>query len=221
MGLSSPPSPTRLLPPAPCSPMARGISGGQAKRVNIGIALVTNPRVLFLDEPTSGLDSYTANEVGGCLGAGALLAQLRRGPCRLAAAHRQPALACHAPAVPPSALTCLIPVCRAPLDPWPPQVMSVVKSLAGHGITVCATIHSPTPFTFNLFDRLLLLLKGRVVYFGPNGGFAAAQKRGRLVPLLRHGWWAVELPAPPSPPAPACPEYFHAQACASAAYHLD
>lgn len=49
------------------------------------------------------------------------------------------------------------------------QVMSVVKSLAAHGITICATIHSPTPYTFNLFDRLLLLLKGRVVYFGPNG----------------------------------------------------
>ena len=31
----------------------------QAKRTNIGIALITNPRVLFLDEPTSGLDSYT------------------------------------------------------------------------------------------------------------------------------------------------------------------
>ena len=30
------------------SPLSKGISGGQAKRVNIGIALVTNPRVLFL-----------------------------------------------------------------------------------------------------------------------------------------------------------------------------
>lgn len=29
-------------------PMSRGISGGQCKRVNIGVALVTEPRVLFL-----------------------------------------------------------------------------------------------------------------------------------------------------------------------------
>ena len=43
--------------------MARGISGGQAKRVNIGIALVGSPRILFLDEPTSGLDSFTSHEV--------------------------------------------------------------------------------------------------------------------------------------------------------------
>lgn len=95
------------------SDMARGISGGQSKRVNIGIALITNPRVLFLDEPTSGLDSFTANEV-----------------------------------------------------------MSVVKSLAIHGITVCATIHSPTPYCFKLFDRLLLLLRGGTAYFGQNGSMA-------------------------------------------------
>lgn len=42
--------------------MNHSCAGGQAKRVNIGIALVAQPRVLFLDEPTSGLDSYTSFE---------------------------------------------------------------------------------------------------------------------------------------------------------------
>ncbi|GAB4818157.1 hypothetical protein N2152v2_005203 [Parachlorella kessleri] len=95
-------------------PMERGISGGQAKRVNIGIALVSAPRILFMDEPTSGLDSYTANEV-----------------------------------------------------------MRVVKRLAGMGITLVSSIHSPTPFCFDLFDRVLLLLRGSAIYFGPNGKLLA------------------------------------------------
>jgi ATP-binding cassette subfamily G (WHITE) protein 2 len=97
---------------------ARGVSGGQAKRVNIGIALIANPRVLFLDEPTSGLDSFTANEV-----------------------------------------------------------MSTVRSLAAGGITVCATIHSPTAYAFGLFDRLLLLLGGRTAYFGAAGEAVLAHFR--------------------------------------------
>ena len=92
------------------SDLQRGISGGQAKRVNIGIALISGPQILFMDEPTTGLDSFTANEV-----------------------------------------------------------MDVVKKLAAGGITVAATIHSPTAYTFNLFDRLMILLRGKVVYFGRQG----------------------------------------------------
>lgn len=45
------------------SALFRGISGGQAKRTNVGISLVTRPRVLFLDEPTSGLDSQTSMDL--------------------------------------------------------------------------------------------------------------------------------------------------------------
>mmetsp|Transcript_26363 Transcript_26363/g.74140 ORF Transcript_26363/g.74140 Transcript_26363/m.74140 type:complete len:398 (-) Transcript_26363:707-1900(-) len=87
----------------------KGISGGQAKRVNIGVSLITDPYVLFLDEPTSGLDSFTADEV-----------------------------------------------------------MSFVKSFALSGMTICATIHSPSPKTFELFDSLGLLVQGKMVYFGRN-----------------------------------------------------
>ncbi len=45
----------------------RGISGGQRKRVSIGIELVANPSVLVLDEPTTGLDATSALELMKCL----------------------------------------------------------------------------------------------------------------------------------------------------------
>ncbi|GFH14249.1 ABC transporter domain-containing protein [Haematococcus lacustris] len=111
------------------SALVRGISGGQAKRVNIGIALITDPRILFLDEPTTGLDSFTSNEV-----------------------------------------------------------MTLVKGLVREsGITCVSTIHSPTAYTFSLFDEVTMLVGGRLVWNG----------LGKLaMPLPCPQPWLSSLPTP-------------------------
>ena len=97
--------------------LSRGISGGQAKRVNIGISLVTRPRVLFLDEPTSGLDSKTSFDL-----------------------------------------------------------MRVIRKFSDtDGVTVIATIHSPSSEAFRQFDRLVMLKAGRVTYAGPLFGEEGAE----------------------------------------------
>lgn len=85
----------------------RGISGGEKRRVTIGIELLSSPSVLLLDEPTSGLSSTDALNVA-----------------------------------------------------------NAIKDLSKKGRTVILTVHQPRSDIYELFDDLLLLSQGKVVYFG-------------------------------------------------------
>ncbi|KAJ3099222.1 hypothetical protein HDU97_003331 [Phlyctochytrium planicorne] len=92
--------------------LTRGISGGQRKRVNVAMELVSCPLSLFLDEPTSGLDSTSA------------------------------------------------------LD-----LIQILQSIAGIGLTVVSVIHQPRVEIFEKFDDVLLIAPGGLTaYFGPVAG---------------------------------------------------
>lgn len=46
------------------------------------------------------------------------------------------------------------------------QVIETLRSLADQGKTIVSVIHQPSQHTFQLFDDLLLLSEGRLMYFG-------------------------------------------------------
>lgn len=64
-------------------PLAKTISGGQRKRLNIALELIREPEILFVDEPTSGLSSADSDIVMGLL-----KAQAARGRLVIAIIHQ-------------------------------------------------------------------------------------------------------------------------------------
>ncbi|CUM68073.1 uncharacterized protein PRCAT00005788001 [Priceomyces carsonii] len=88
------------------TPIQKGISGGQKRRVSIASQVISTPSILFLDEPTSGLDSVAAKEV-----------------------------------------------------------IQMIKRIAiKENIIVVCSIHQPSTQTFETFDKVLFLAKGKTVY---------------------------------------------------------
>ncbi|XP_032584281.1 ATP-binding cassette sub-family G member 4 isoform X3 [Drosophila mojavensis] len=87
--------------------LVRDISGGEHKRLSIGIELVTNPPIMFFDEPTSGLDSVATY-----------------------------------------------------------QVMGYLQRLAHNGRIVVCVVHQPSSRLMQLFDDILVLAHGEVLFAG-------------------------------------------------------
>ncbi|CAN0419713.1 unnamed protein product, partial [Laminaria digitata] len=85
----------------------RGISGGEKRRVSIGVDTVQQPSIIFLDEPTSGLDSTTA-------------------------------------------LT----------------IAETLSSVCKRSRTVAMTIHQPSTRVLDVFDKVMFLSRGRMVFYG-------------------------------------------------------
>ena len=47
--------------------IASKLSGGQKRKLSVGIALIGDPKLIFLDEPTAGVDPYSRRHLWAIL----------------------------------------------------------------------------------------------------------------------------------------------------------
>lgn len=112
----------------------RGISGGQRKRVNVGLEMVMEPSLLILDEPTSGLDSSSSQ---------LLLRALRREALEgvnICMVVHQPSYALF------KMFDDLILLAKGGLTVYHGSVKKVEEYFAGLGITVPERVNPPDHF---------------------------------------------------------------------------
>lgn len=141
----------------------RGISGGQRKRVNVGLEMVMEPSLLILDEPTSGLDSSSSN---------LLLKALRREALEgvnICMVVHQPSYTLY------KMFDDLILLAKGGLTVYHGPVKKVEEYFAGIGINVPERVNPP--------DHLIDILEGIVK---PGGGLAVQQLPVRW--MLHNGY---------------------------------
>jgi hypothetical protein len=133
-------------------------------QVNIGTELVSDPSVIFLDEPTSGLDSFqVSNHACVCVCVCLCVCVYLEGKHKIVSTPYSHKL---------TRLLTIHALSRAPTQAQ--NVMVALKVLARHGRTVVCTIHQPRSDIYFMFDKLLILSVGKLMYFGDAGDHALA-----------------------------------------------
>jgi len=151
----------------------KGISGGEKRRLSLGVQLLADPAVCLLDEPTTGLDAFTARHVVQTLQ-------------QLAHKYVSHCYCCRFLCLALCQTAGVETTCFLTSYSFVPIFISVQQFLCSRGRTVVVSIHQPRYDVFALLDDVILLARGRLVWSGNSAD------------MLKH-FSALGHPCPPSP----------------------